>query len=544
MVALTVAGSLLTADVDHRTLTYRLLPFGEEGRTNLGRVTASAGSVTLPDDVTTLVGNLEHDGTTPVSRIASITASDGGYDAVVRVLATTAGNDLLIEAAEGVRNGISVELADVTIRDGQLVAGTLTGYGHVTAPAFPSALMVAADAGDLPDDDQEDDDMDDDQIDELDDDQQDDGGQDDGGTAPLNAGRPNRAARRQARAPQGGAGARRRKNRDPGNPQSADEFFESLAAAFAGGAPDKGLLAALDNAVAADITPAGAPNWLGEVWNLRTHRQRFIPLYTPGPLNSLNGVGWKWAETTDTEDAAGTLATPTVGDWAGFDGTTEIPSSEVKTEAVTWTASRLAGGNNVDRAFQDFSTQYPDFWRGFYREAANDLSRKLDAAALANQLNAANYVTLTDPVTITGSTDPADDFPDRFKVALSLIVAGVLAIQDRATPDHALVGAGLWRDMTMTEQQAALAYLSLALGLDPADGTFENFRIVPSSHATLAGKVMVGASETQTFYGPKTVRADTVDIAKGGIATGLYGYYKAFTADKYTHVLVSPTDGA
>lgn len=539
MVTLTAYGTLLAADASDRILTYRLLPYGEEGRTNRGRVTAGPGSVTVPDDVSQLVANLQHDRTFPVSRFVSVTESPDGLDASFRVLETSAGDDLLVEAAEGVRDRISVELDDAVIRDGQLVSSMLAGAGHVTHSAFPSAQLVAADAGDVDDtNDQEDDDMPPENqntdVDELDDDETGD---------ELEAGAAGTGRRRPARAPQGGAG-RPGRRRDRGQPASAEEFFESMAAAFAGGTPDRGLLAALDNAVAADITPAGAPNWLGEVWQLRTHRQRFIPLYTPGPLNALNGVGWKWAETTSGADAAGTLATPTVGDWAGFDGTAEVPSTEVKTEAVTWTASRLAGANNVDRAFQDFATQYPDFWRGFYREAANDLSRKLDAAALANQLNVANYVTLTDPVTIVSSTDPADDFPDRFKVALSLIVAGVLAIQDRATPNHALVGSDLWRDMTMTEQQAALAYLSLALGLDPADGTFENFRIVPSSHATLVGKVMVGASETQTFYGPKTVRADTVDIAKGGIATGLYGYFKAFTADKYSHVLVSPTDGA
>lgn len=539
MVTLTAYGTLLAADASDRILTYRLLPYGEEGRTNRGRVTAGPGSVTVPDDVSQLVANLQHDPTFPVSRFVSVTESPDGLDASFRVLETSAGDDLLVEAAERVRAGISVELDDAVIRNGQLVSSVLAGAGHVTRSAFPSAQLVAADAGDVSDtNNQEDDDMPpEDQntdVDELDDDETGD---------ELEAGAAGSGRRRPARAPQGGAG-RPGRRRDRGQPASAEEFFNSLAAAYAGGSPDKGLLAALDNAIAADITPAGAPNWLGEVWELRTHRQRYVPLYTPAPLNSLNGVGWKWAETTSGADAAGTLATPTVGDWAGFDGTLEVPSGEVKTEAVTWTASRLAGANNVDRAFQDFSTQYPDFWRGFYREAANDLSRKLDAAALANQLTAANYVTLTDPVTIVSSTDPADDFPDRFKVALSLIVAGVLAIQDRATPDHALVGSGLWRDMTMTEQQAALAYLSLALGLDPADGTFENFRIVPSSNATLTGKVMVGASETQTFYGPKTVRADTVDIAKGGIATGLYGYFKAFTADKYTHVLVSPTDGA
>ena len=39
-----VAGTLLTASLADRVLNYLLLPFGEEGRTSLGRMTASRGS--------------------------------------------------------------------------------------------------------------------------------------------------------------------------------------------------------------------------------------------------------------------------------------------------------------------------------------------------------------------------------------------------------------------------------------------------------------------------------------------------------------------
>src|SRR3954452_6235129 len=97
-----VPGTLLSASTDDRTLTYRLLPFGEPGRTSLGTVTVAPGAVELPADVTAMSANLEHDRTRPVAKFVSVTESDDGLDAVVRVLATTAGNDLLVEAAEGV----------------------------------------------------------------------------------------------------------------------------------------------------------------------------------------------------------------------------------------------------------------------------------------------------------------------------------------------------------------------------------------------------------------------------------------------------------
>lgn len=536
MANLTAYGELLAASTDDRTLTYRLLPYGEEGRTNRGRVTAGPGSVDVPDDVSTLVANLDHDRNQPAALFESVDEDEGGLIATLRALPTTRGNDLLAEAAAGVRRGISVELGRVHIRAGQLVSSVLRGAGALIRPAFPSAQLLAGDVGPEDDDtdpDQEDtmprprenenqdpavDDVDDDQEDDVNETEDDDAGED----SDLEAGDATPSRRQPARALRGGAGSRSRSRR---RPRSADEFFDTLAAAHAGGEADTELLAALDEGVEADLISTSQPRWLGEIWSSRTHRQRFIPLFTNEPLNSLRGVGWKFAETT-AADTAGTLATPTVEPYAGYPA--QPASTEVKTEAVDWKADRVAGANEFDREFIDFDT--PGFWRGFYREAGNDASRKLDAAARDHMLDPTNHVTLTDAV-----TPAAIDA----KTALSLIVAGVLAIQERAMPDFAIIGTDLYRPMLMTERQAALEYLSVALDLDPAEGRLDRFRFVPSAAAGVASKVLVGASESQTFSGPKTVRARTVNISNGGVQDGLFAYYKAFTGDRYSKVLVS-----
>lgn len=536
MANLTAYGELLASSTEDRTLTYRLLPYGEEGRTNRGRVTAGPGSVDVPDDVSTLVANLDHDRNQPAALFESVDEDAGGLIATVRALNTTRGDDLLAEAAAGVRRGISVELGRVHIRAGRLVSSVLRGAGALIRPAFPSAQLLAGDVGPDDDDDPTDHDQEDDMppknenqnpaVDDVDDDDQEDDvdetdGADDGDS--LEAGDTAPGRRRAARGLRGGAGSRGRSRR---RPRSADDFFDTLAAAHSGGEADTDLLAALDEGVEADLISTSQPAWLGEIWSSRTHRQRFIPLFTNEPLNSLRGVGWKFAETTDAGDPAGTLATPTVGPYAGYPA--QPVSTEVKTEAVDWKADRVAGANEFDREFIDFDT--PGFWRGFYRESANDASRKLDAAARDHMLTPANHVTLTDAVTPAAIDE---------KTALSLIVAGVLAIQERAMPDFAIIGTDLYRPMLMTERQAALEYLSVALDLDPAEGRLDRFRFVPSSAAAVAGKVLVGASESQTFSGPKTVRARTVNISNGGVQDGLFAYYKAFTGDRYSKVLVS-----
>lgn len=140
-------GHLLTASEDDRTLTYRLLPFGEPGRTNVGTITVEAGAVTVPEDVSRLPINLEHEHRKPVGRFVSVSETDTGLEATVRLAATRDGDDALTLASEGLRTGISVELEAPVIRAGRLVSGTLTGAGLVVRPAFENALLTASDMG-------------------------------------------------------------------------------------------------------------------------------------------------------------------------------------------------------------------------------------------------------------------------------------------------------------------------------------------------------------------------------------------------------------
>ncbi|MFE4078212.1 hypothetical protein [Paenarthrobacter sp. YIM B13468] len=142
-------GELLTASAEERTLTYKLLPFGEEGSTSVGKIIASKGSVTIPEDINSLELNEEHDYKRQIGKFIRVDETDSGLEATVRIVNTTKGNDALTLAAEGLRTGISVEIANPIIRDGKLTAGQLTGAGLVVRPAFKNAQLVAEDFGDL-----------------------------------------------------------------------------------------------------------------------------------------------------------------------------------------------------------------------------------------------------------------------------------------------------------------------------------------------------------------------------------------------------------
>lgn len=516
MTTIEFAGTLLAAG-DDRTLTYRLLPFGEAGRTSMGKVTVSAGSVSIPADVSALSANLEHDRTRPVAKFVSVTEADDGLHATLRVLETTAGNDLLVEAREGVRTGISVEVDNPVIRAGAMSAGALSGAGFVTSPAFPSAQLVAADTGELEDDEQDEETPEGAPPAETEeDDEEEEAIVADDQTTDAVAARTVTAAAAPQGMPTGTMTGAKIK--------SADDLFSRLAAAYSSG-DQRRMLAALDETVQADWINSSQPAWLGEVWSQRAHRQKYKPLFTQRGLTAMKMTGWKWADRTAEP---GVPATPTAGTYAGFPA--QPTSTEVKAGPVDITASRIAGANAFDRATVDFTN--PEFWAGYYREAARDLSVKIDAFAETHLFTAANYTALNDPDTLTTEDE---------KTALSLILTGYLAIEDIATPDYAVVGADLFRKLALTERQAAVEYLSVSLGLDPMEGRLDSFRIIPSSNAAVLGKVLVGSSSAHEFFGEKSVRVDTVNIGTGGVETGLFSYQAAHTGSALAHVLVTPT---
>lgn len=143
--------SITAADAKTRTIFGQIVPFGAVGSTSLGPVIFEAGSLHIGDNVKVL---LEHDGRRPVGKLVSHSANPSGIMGEMKISATTAGSDVLVEAADGLRDGISVgaNIIEHTVRDGNIVvtAAELVEVSLVTSPAFASARVtqVAASADD------------------------------------------------------------------------------------------------------------------------------------------------------------------------------------------------------------------------------------------------------------------------------------------------------------------------------------------------------------------------------------------------------------
>ena len=146
--------TITATDSDSRTITGRIVAFNEPGNTSWGKTEFAPGSI----EATSIMLNLEHDQTRRIGKTLSIESNDTEIVATFKIAATTAGNDALIEAAEGLRDGFSVEcMVDEydTLKDGtmRILAGELVGCALTSEPAIRSARVssVAASENEIPD---------------------------------------------------------------------------------------------------------------------------------------------------------------------------------------------------------------------------------------------------------------------------------------------------------------------------------------------------------------------------------------------------------
>jgi hypothetical protein len=125
--------------------------FEETGNASIGKVQFAKGSI----EAKSVLLNLEHDRTRRIGKTLSIEANEQGIDATFKIANTTAGTDALVEAAEGLRDGFSVEVyfdEYETLKDGtvRIIKGEMTGVALTSEPAIRSARVneVAATTGD------------------------------------------------------------------------------------------------------------------------------------------------------------------------------------------------------------------------------------------------------------------------------------------------------------------------------------------------------------------------------------------------------------
>lgn len=513
----------LTATDDPRVKRGLLLPFGEPGRTNKGKLTASAGVLTIADQLDPFT--LEHDPTKPIGTWLEVAETTAGLECSVRYLPTTAGNDALAEFEEGVRTGVSIEIDDLarsgkgpTIRDGKLVDGLVTGGSQVVNPAFMSARLAAAEDVNTPD--------------------QGDAPAPPAATDPstptvtvdgeavstslVEAIAITTTTTKKESTPMTASATKvlatvQAPNLIPQNKLLASRTDVVAMLTEYARTHDSKLLAALADIVPANTLGMELPQFVGELWSGKAYERKIVPLFNHADLTSFKVAGWRWK------------TKPAVGLYTG--NKAAIPSAAVETEAVDVDAQRIAGGHDIDRKYRDFSMQ--SFWEAYFAAMTESYAKISDAFVLAEVLDAAPYAA-------PGAV------PAGVSKALTYVVDGILAIINATDtmPDSAVLSTDLWRELVLTRNEDSLAYLDAAVGLEEGTLAQRRFTIKPMA-ALAADTAMVACRAAATVHelgGEAPIRVEALDIAKGGIDEGVFGYAAVNIHDADGLALVSATD--
>jgi HK97 family phage prohead protease len=143
--------TLTAADSKKRTISGKIVSWDELGMTSAGATVFQKDSIDFSKPVKLL---LEHDRTRPIGRLMDITADETGIEATFKVAATIAGDDSLLEAAEGLRDGFSVgvKINEWKNEDGvlQIKSSSLQEVSLVTEPAIDSARVTEVAASETP----------------------------------------------------------------------------------------------------------------------------------------------------------------------------------------------------------------------------------------------------------------------------------------------------------------------------------------------------------------------------------------------------------
>ena len=528
----------LYANAEDRIVSGLLLPYGEQGQTNIGKFSIEPGAVEIPADPDVVTLNVQHDHEEPVGRATELLDTPAGIVGTFRIANTPEGDTVLAEIAAGTRSKLSAEVKNVVIRSRKAVSGFLFGAAIVEQGAFPSAALMAEFAEDTdgetveaqilevvadPEGNVEEIVVDDlpeqvivDVVNPAD------GSVEQTVFVPETQPAP---TDNQGDTPMGAATAPESLQAAKSAPVSDNlpTVLAQLASAAKSGSRSlfaevaqrddaravTSLFAALSDVEYDSVGSAGInthqPQWLGELWTGRTYERKFIPLISSGVMTALTMNAWRWT------------TKPAVSVWTG--NKNAVPSNTPATESFEVTGVRYAGAHDWAREFKDFG--------------------RTDVIESALRGMTESYAKVTDIATITALKNGATDVVASAAGAWERIMDGVEAVLPTAVPTFAVIATDLYRELLLTTNNDALAYLNAGLGLE--GGTAAGFSIVPSDQLA-DGNVLVGSREAAISFelSGAPIRVEAENVSQGGFDMGLFGYHAAAVVNSDALVLVAP----
>jgi HK97 family phage prohead protease len=516
MDVLMTSPAVVTASTSARTVTGTAALYGVVGNASLGPMIIEPGALQLAEQMSRVKLLVDHDQGQPVGFASSATDTPERLSMTFSVPTGQAGDQALVQAANGLRDGLSVgmwindggytwdeddvlHVSSAQLREVSLCALPAYDDARVTDVAASAAAWRAARAADQK-----------------------------GSTmsAPvIEAAAPVTAATPDPTPPAPAAPVVVATQAAPVDPPRATSRAMTLAQAsdkalelIRAGQPQLVQAALADIVPADDAGAADRPQWIDELWQAsQAVRPLIDALGTPRPLTALKVMGYKRVYTQLVDEYAGNK--------------TDIFSGEYTTAPAEAPAQRFAGGNDIDRAFFDLGDG--SFIRDWFTAATDDYKRQTEAYVATALLTAATVV--------AGQTSVIG--------ALNTIAANLKGIG--ANLDFAILSPAAWSDLSSITTADAPWWLSgsSSVNIKNQDGTISNFSYIVSPSLT-GLQVVGGDTRAATFYEknpPVQVRAEVVP--KGGIDVGVFGYVALLVNDpralqKATYVPVPPAAAA
>jgi len=487
--------TLTAADNKKRTLTGRIVSWDEKGFTSAGATVFEKDSIDFSKPIKLL---LEHDRTRPIGKMIDVTADDQGIEATFKVAATIAGDDSLLEAAEGLRDGFSVgvKINEWKNEEGvlRIKASSLQEVSLVTEPAIDSARVAEVAASETPENSEataEETTTEENKVSEI------------TSETPIAT-----EAVEAAQAPVVTANYVAYTKPRVDTNVTAGQYLSAQVRAIGGDTDARDLVAALQIATVTENTGTVPPNYLRDVIGIIDSSRPFIDSIERAPLPA---TGMK-------------IFTPKLGAQATVAVTAEGNEFSSTDTAVTFQEDNIvkfAGANIVNVELFDRSD--PAFADLLVRELAASYAQKTDqyAAQIASQNASAStgasiYASIVDG--ISDSYGVMRFTPNRILVAPSGGTNGI---------DF----AGLLGAVADGRPLFAAANPSNAAGLvtqGSTAGTIAGLNLVVSPNYTgddaNAKHALVYPSQAMRFHESGTVELRANIVANGRIEIGIYGY--------------------
>lgn len=509
----TVVSVDVPTDQHGRSITGVCLVFGVVGNSSAGKTRFEVGSLRLPDDMSRVKLLFDHDASDP---LGYLTQADVGLDKFTGsfTIADGARGDLaLTQAADKRRDGLSVGCQiDDWAFDGDVVvikAATLSEVSLVSIPAFSDARITEVRAS------RKDDQIVDRQMIVT-------------CSDPDQAPKPVESEQTVEKTEKVEQTETIEQTETLGSVTAAAPVY---TAGRSGGLDLRGLTAAtmshlrsgkpasMLTAALSDIVPAGHPNlgpskptYVGELWEAATTPRPLMEAIGTTRLTSLKMSGFRWVQRPEVERYSGNKA--------------DIPSGPITRQVAEVAAQRFAGGWDIDRVFVDLPGG-EDFLSDVFRLAVDDYRLKSEEYVAERILAEATVVPTEDAV---GVTTALANLGQRFAglgATLSFI---------QMSPDR-------WMQFVEMNSSSAPWWLqrlgNVNLGSQGGEAGGISFRVnasLPTSTILAGDKRAVKIGEIDP-----PIKVQALDIPRGGVDLGVFGYVAAMVTDPRAVVVLQDT---